>query len=55
MHGKANVRMEFISTSSYAFKAWKGIILYENGQVQHILGINYVYIISDDDKRRTTN
>jgi len=27
MHGKANVRMEFISTSSYAFMAWKGIIL----------------------------
>jgi len=27
MHGKANERMEFISTSSYAFMAWKGIIL----------------------------
>ena len=25
MHGTANVRMKFISTSSYAFVAWKGI------------------------------
>jgi hypothetical protein len=27
MHGIANVRIEFTSTSSYAFMAWKGITL----------------------------
>jgi hypothetical protein len=27
MHGTENVRMEFISTSSYAFMAWKEITL----------------------------